>query len=112
MPGITLDPVDAAELAEVLTFLTQWLSGIVRRADTMINTTGLTHPALDKITRITMLLCLSRSSFLHSENRQDPGFADCGHDRDGPLAVEGRLLSGQCDTRSHAVSGCVDWRTS
>jgi hypothetical protein len=27
MPGITLDPVDAAELAEVLTFLTQWLSG-------------------------------------------------------------------------------------
>ena len=24
----------------------------------MINTTGLTHPALDKITRITMLLCL------------------------------------------------------
>ena len=22
------------------------------------------------------------------------GFAECGHDRDGPLAVEGRLLSG------------------
>jgi hypothetical protein len=27
MPGITLDPVDAAELAETLTLLTQWLSG-------------------------------------------------------------------------------------
>jgi len=27
MPGITLNPVDAAELAETLTFLTQWLSG-------------------------------------------------------------------------------------
>ena len=32
MPGITLDPVDAAELAEVLTFLTQWLSGRQKRA--------------------------------------------------------------------------------
>ena len=27
MPGITLDPADAAELAETLTLLTQWLSG-------------------------------------------------------------------------------------
>jgi hypothetical protein len=27
MPGTTLDPADAAELAETLTFLTQWLSG-------------------------------------------------------------------------------------
>ena len=27
MPGITLDPVDAAELAETLTLLTGWLSG-------------------------------------------------------------------------------------
>jgi hypothetical protein len=32
MPGITLDPVDAAELAEVLTFLTQWLSGSQKHA--------------------------------------------------------------------------------
>ena len=37
--------------------------------------------------------------FFILENRQDPGFAECGHDRDGPLAVEGRLLSG------HEVSG-------
>jgi len=35
-----------------------------------------------------------------------------GQDRDGPLATEGKLLGGQCDTRSHVVSGCVDWRTS
>jgi len=27
MPGITLDPGDAAELAETLTFLADWLSG-------------------------------------------------------------------------------------
>ncbi len=32
MPGITLDLVDAAELAEVLTFLTQWLSGSQKHA--------------------------------------------------------------------------------
>jgi hypothetical protein len=32
MPGITLDPVDAAELAEVLTFITQWLSGRQKNA--------------------------------------------------------------------------------
>ena len=32
MPGITLDPVDAAELAEVLTFLTRWLSGSQKHA--------------------------------------------------------------------------------
>ena len=32
MPGITLDPVDAAELAETLTFLTDWLSGSQKQA--------------------------------------------------------------------------------
>ena len=32
MPGITLNPVDAAELAETLTFLTQWLSGSHKQA--------------------------------------------------------------------------------
>ena len=32
MPGITLDPADAAELAETLTFLTQWLSGSQKQA--------------------------------------------------------------------------------
>jgi hypothetical protein len=32
MPGITLNPADAAELAETLTFLTQWLSGSQKQA--------------------------------------------------------------------------------
>src|SRR5260370_35171712 len=52
-----------------------------------------------------MLLCLSRPSFLHSEDRQDPGFAECGHDRDGPLAVEGRLLSGHEVSRLEGSRG-------
>jgi hypothetical protein len=32
MPGITLDPVDAAELAETLTFLANWLSSSQKHA--------------------------------------------------------------------------------
>ena len=28
------------------------------------------------------------------------------------LQYEEALLLGKCDTRSHAVSGCVDWRAS
>ena len=32
MPGITLDLTDAAELAETLTFLAQWLSGSQKQA--------------------------------------------------------------------------------
>ena len=32
MPGITLDPGDAAELAETLTFLADWLSGSQKHA--------------------------------------------------------------------------------
>jgi hypothetical protein len=43
--------------------------------------------------------------FIHLENRQDPGFAECGHDRDGPLAVEGRLLSGHEASRLERVPG-------
>src|SRR5260370_7258401 len=52
-----------------------------------------------------MLLCLSRPSFLHSEDRQDPGFGECGHDRAGPLAVEGRLLSGHEVSRLEGSRG-------
>ena len=33
------------------------------------------------------------------------GFAECGHDRDGPLAVEGRLLSGHEVSRLERVPG-------
>ena len=32
MPGITLDLADAAELAEMLTFLAEWLSGRQKQA--------------------------------------------------------------------------------
>jgi len=45
MPGITLDPVDAAELAEVLTFLTQWLSGRQKRALAKSFAAFVGHPA-------------------------------------------------------------------
>jgi hypothetical protein len=72
----------------------------------------------DRWTR-TMLLCLSMARMMFSfsicgssGNGVLGAAAVCGQDREGPLRVEGRLLLGQCDTRSHAVSGCVDWRTS
>ena len=45
MPGITLDPVDAAELAEVLTFLTQWLSGRQKHALAESFAAFVGHPA-------------------------------------------------------------------
>lgn len=34
-----------------------------------------------------------------------PGLLRCGHDRDGPLAVEGRLLSGHELSRLERVPG-------
>jgi hypothetical protein len=45
MPGITLDPVDAAELAETLAFVVAWLSGRQKHAlaDSFAAFTG--HPA-------------------------------------------------------------------
>jgi len=103
MPGITLDPADAAELAETLVLLTEWLSGsqkkgprrqlrrlhrpprlqhrrplrrpapvrfpprrqrrrrTLRRAHPMITNCALPHPPLDKITRITPTMRLSRT---------------------------------------------------
>ena len=61
MPQITLDTVDAAELAETLTFLTQWLSGSQKQAlaDSFAAFVG--HPAYD-----TSSLCadLHRFAFL------------------------------------------------
>ena len=55
MPGITLDPVDAAELAETLTFLTQWLSGSRKQAlaDSFAAFAG--HPAYNTGTLCTDL---------------------------------------------------------
>jgi hypothetical protein len=55
MPGITLDPADAAELAETLTFLTQWLSGSQKQAlaDSFAAFVG--HPAYNTDTLRTDL---------------------------------------------------------
>jgi hypothetical protein len=61
MPQITLDTVDAAELAETLTFLAGWLSGSQKQilADSFAAFVG--HPAYD-----TSTLCadLHRFAFL------------------------------------------------
>ena len=61
MPGITLDPVDAAELAETLAFLADWLSGSQKQAlaDSFAAFAG--HPAYN-----TGTLCadLHRFAFL------------------------------------------------
>jgi hypothetical protein len=55
MPQITLDAVDAAELAETLTFLTGWLSGSQKQilADSFTAFVG--HPAYDTTTLCTDL---------------------------------------------------------
>ena len=45
MPGITLDPVDAAEIAETLTFLAQWLSGSQKQALAESFTAFVGHPS-------------------------------------------------------------------
>jgi hypothetical protein len=61
MPGTTLDPVDAAELAETLAFLADWLSGSQKQAlaDSFAAFVG--HPAYN-----TGTLCadLHRFAFL------------------------------------------------
>ncbi len=55
MPGITLDPADATELAETLTFLTQRLSGSQKQAlaDSFAAFVG--HPAYNTGTLCTDL---------------------------------------------------------
>jgi hypothetical protein len=45
MPGITLDLADAAELAETLTLLTQWLSGSHKQTLADSFTAFIGHPA-------------------------------------------------------------------
>jgi hypothetical protein len=61
MPGVTLDLTDAAELAETLTLLTDWLSGSHKQtlADSFAAFIG--HPAYN-----TSILCadLHRFAFL------------------------------------------------
>ena len=55
MPGITLNPADAAELAETLTFLTQWLSGSQKQALADSFTAYVGHPAYNTGTLCTDL---------------------------------------------------------
>jgi hypothetical protein len=61
MPGVTLDLSDAAELAETLTFLADWLSGSQKRALARSLTAFVGHPAYN-----TDTLCadLHRFAFL------------------------------------------------
>ena len=61
MPAITLDLADAAELAETLTLLTQWLSGNQEHALAESFTAFIGHPACN-----TGTLCadLHRFAFL------------------------------------------------
>jgi hypothetical protein len=61
MPGITLDPADAAEIAETLTLLTGWLSGSHKHALADSFAAFIGHPAYS-----TGTLCadLHRFAFL------------------------------------------------
>jgi hypothetical protein len=61
MPGITLDPGDAAELAETLTFLADWLSGSHKHALAHSLTAFAGHPAY---TTGTLCADLRRFAFL------------------------------------------------
>ena len=55
MPGITLDPADATELAEMLTFLTHWLTGSQKHALAGSFATFVGHPAYNTETLCTDL---------------------------------------------------------
>jgi hypothetical protein len=61
MPQITLDLGDAAELAEMLTFLADWLSGSQKQALSDSLTTFVGHPAY---TTDTLCADLHRFAFL------------------------------------------------
>ena len=73
MPGITLDPVDAAELAEVLTFLTRWISGRQKHALAESLAAFVGHPAYNTDTlcadlrRLVFLLGASDGEELFGE---------------------------------------------
>jgi hypothetical protein len=73
MPQITLDAGDAAELAEMLTFLASWLTGSQKQilADSLAAFTG--HPAYD-----TGTLCtdLHRFTFLLGETGGEELFGE------------------------------------
>jgi hypothetical protein len=73
MPGITLDPADAAELAEMLDFVARWLSGSQKQALAESFTAFVGHPAYNTGTlcadlhRFVFLLGVSDGEELFSE---------------------------------------------
>jgi hypothetical protein len=73
MPGITLDPADAAEIAETLTLLTGWLSGSHKQtlADSFAAFIG--HPACNTG---TLRADLHRFAFLLGGNDGEELFGD------------------------------------
>ena len=73
MPAITLDLADAAELAETLTLLTQWLSGNQEQTLAESFTAFIGHPAYN-----TGTLCadLHRFAFLLGASDGEELFAE------------------------------------
>jgi hypothetical protein len=73
MPGVTLDPSDAAELAETLTFLADWLSSTQEQALADSLATFVGHPAYNTGTlradlhRFAFLLGISDGEELFGE---------------------------------------------
>ena len=73
MPDVNLELADAAELAELLTFLTDWLSGSQQQTLTDSLTTFIGHPAYDAnnlaadLHRFVLLLGLNDSEQLFGE---------------------------------------------
>jgi hypothetical protein len=73
MPGITLDLSDAAELAETLTFLTDWLSGSQKQTLAGSLTAFVGHPAY---TTGTLCADLHRFAFLLGASDGEDLFAE------------------------------------
>jgi len=76
MPGITLDLADAAELAETLAFLTEWLSGSQKQTLARSFAAFVGHPAYNTDTlcadlhRFVFLLGASDGNELFGEATQ------------------------------------------
>ena len=82
MPAITLDPADAAEIAETLTLLTQWLSGSQNHALAESFAAFIGHPACNTG---TLRADLHRFAFLLGQTDGEELFGAPGR----PPAPEG-----------------------
>ena len=83
MPGITLDLADAAEIAETLTFLAEWLSGSQKQALAGSFAAFVGHPAYN-----TDALCadLHRFTFLLGATDGEELFGEPYHDQQDRLS--------------------------